>query len=172
MQRQFQRLVVHTDVLNTAQNTVSPSAAVYFLTSRRLKSRILVDDDDGMHIVWHTNKSCARLTHKHTHKKNMHKLQTLQQLHNSTHLYSAHTALTASKSSLPVPATLVVNAMPPLSFFLKVILGGFLLSRMPKPSSSCSINCTQNAKPLSHGSLQRMMAIVGWLERQGRGHLM
>ena len=29
--------------------------------------------------------------------------------------------------------------MPPLSFFLKPMLGGFLLSRIPNPSISCSI---------------------------------
>ena len=36
--------------------------------------------------------------------------------------------------------TVAVKLMPPLSFFLKPILGGCLLSRMPKPSSSCSIS--------------------------------
>lgn len=36
--------------------------------------------------------------------------------------------------------TVVVKLMPPLSFFLKPMLGGFLLRRMPKPSSSCSIS--------------------------------
>jgi hypothetical protein len=35
--------------------------------------------------------------------------------------------------------TLLLKVMPPLSFFLKVILGGCLLRRMPKPSSSFSI---------------------------------
>jgi len=44
----------------------------------------------------------------------------------------------------PLPGltcTLVVKLMPPLSFFLNVMLGGFLFRRMPKPSNSCSINC-------------------------------
>ena len=36
--------------------------------------------------------------------------------------------------------TVAVKLMPPLSFFLKPILGGCLLRRMPKPSSSCSIS--------------------------------
>lgn len=37
--------------------------------------------------------------------------------------------------------TLVVKLMPPLSFFLNAMLGGFLFRRMPKPSNSCSISC-------------------------------
>lgn len=36
--------------------------------------------------------------------------------------------------------TVAVKLMPPLSFFLNPMLGGCLLSRMPKPSSSCSIS--------------------------------
>lgn len=40
-------------------------------------------------------------------------------------------------SSRWVSGTVEVMLMPPLSFFLKAICGGFLLSLMPKPSSSC-----------------------------------
>lgn len=36
--------------------------------------------------------------------------------------------------------TVAVKLMPPLSFFLKPMLGGCLFSRIPKPSSSCSIS--------------------------------
>ena len=36
--------------------------------------------------------------------------------------------------------TVAVKLMPPLSFFLKPMLGGLLLRRIPKPSSSCSIS--------------------------------
>uniref|UniRef100_A0A0E9WLQ6 Uncharacterized protein n=1 Tax=Anguilla anguilla TaxID=7936 RepID=A0A0E9WLQ6_ANGAN len=54
-------------------------------------------------------------------------------------LYSARMLFTVSPSS-SVWAHVAVKLMPPLSFFLKPMLGGFLLSRMPKPSSSCSIS--------------------------------
>lgn len=39
-----------------------------------------------------------------------------------------------------VRRTVAVKLMPPLSFFLKPMFGGCLLSRIPKPSNSCSIN--------------------------------
>lgn len=50
--------------------------------------------------------------------------------------------LTHSKvgNILPTPLlTVAVRLMPPLSFFLKPILGGLLFKRIPKPSNSLSI---------------------------------
>ena len=44
-----------------------------------------------------------------------------------------------SRSSLGL-GTWVVKLMPPLSFFLNVMAGGCLLSRMPNDSSSFSIS--------------------------------
>lgn len=52
--------------------------------------------------------------------------------------YSLNTALTSSGVRC-VKGTVLVMLIPPLSFFLKVILGGSLLSLMPNPSNSDSI---------------------------------
>lgn len=54
-------------------------------------------------------------------------------------LYSLITALISSWSMF-VRGTVLVIAMPPLSFLRTVMLGGFLFRRIPKPSSSCSIS--------------------------------
>ena len=53
-------------------------------------------------------------------------------------LYSLRTALISSWSMF-VSGTVLVIAIPPLSFLRTVMFGGFLLSRIPKPSSSASI---------------------------------
>ena len=53
-------------------------------------------------------------------------------------LYSLSTALISSWSMF-VRGTVLVIAIPPLSFLRTVMLGGFLFKRIPKPSSSCSI---------------------------------
>ena len=53
-------------------------------------------------------------------------------------LYSLHIALISSWSMF-VRGTVFVIAIPPLSFFRTMIAGGFLFSRMPKPSSSDSM---------------------------------
>lgn len=53
-------------------------------------------------------------------------------------LYSARTALISSGSSL-VRGTVFEMVIPPLSFFLMRMLGGFLLSLIPNPSSSRSM---------------------------------
>mmetsp|Transcript_69137 Transcript_69137/g.124645 ORF Transcript_69137/g.124645 Transcript_69137/m.124645 type:complete len:226 (+) Transcript_69137:696-1373(+) len=45
----------------------------------------------------------------------------------------------SSSMSWSVQPWATCKAMPPLSFFLNTIFGGFLLSRIPKPSSSYSI---------------------------------
>ena len=47
-------------------------------------------------------------------------------------------AISHSRSSLG-SCTVVLMVMPPLSFFLKVMAGGRLFRRIPKPSSSFSI---------------------------------
>ncbi len=54
-------------------------------------------------------------------------------------LYSLSTALISSWSMF-VRGTVLVIAIPPLSFLRTVMLGGFLFRRIPKPSSSCSIS--------------------------------
>lgn len=53
-------------------------------------------------------------------------------------LYSLITALISSWSMF-VKGTVLVIAIPPLSFLRTVMLGGFLFKRIPKPSSSCSM---------------------------------
>ena len=53
-------------------------------------------------------------------------------------LYSLHIAWISSWSIF-VRGTVFVIASPPLSFFRTMIAGGFLFSRMPKPSSSDSM---------------------------------
>jgi hypothetical protein len=53
-------------------------------------------------------------------------------------LYSLHIAWISSWSMF-VRGTVFVMAIPPLSFFRTIIAGGFLFSRMPKPSSSDSM---------------------------------
>jgi len=53
-------------------------------------------------------------------------------------LYSLRIALISSWSIF-VSGTVFVIATPPLSFFRTVMFGGFLLRRMPNPSSSVSI---------------------------------
>ena len=54
-------------------------------------------------------------------------------------LYSLSTALISSWSMF-VKGTVFVIATPPLSFLRTVMFGGFLFSRMPKPSSSDSMS--------------------------------
>lgn len=53
-------------------------------------------------------------------------------------IHSTPVSLTACPTP-PYPLTVAVRLMPPLSFFLKPMLGGLLFKRRPKPSNSFSM---------------------------------
>lgn len=60
--------------------------------------------------------------------------------------------------------------MPPLSFFLKPMLGGCLFSRMPKPSSSCSISflCPSGFNTSSTIKIRLQVRATGTKEEVGK----
>lgn len=69
-----------------------------------------------------------------------------------------------------VRPTVAVKLMPPLSFFLKPMLGGCLFSRMPKPSSSCSISflCPSGFNTSSTIKIRLQVRATGTKEEVGK----
>lgn len=60
--------------------------------------------------------------------------------------HSATRLALISSGSMWVSGTVFEMAIPPRSFFLTVRCGGCLLSRIPKPSSSCSMICARHVE--------------------------